>query len=85
MPNRLEYFAIWYGLSKIGVVTALINNQLSGLALAHCINIAAPACVIVDGRPSSTFEAAKGLLERPAPLWILGPRPTATSAISSRR
>jgi len=26
MPNRLEYFAVWYGLSKIGVVTALINN-----------------------------------------------------------
>src|SRR5262245_34883809 len=23
MPNRLEYFAVWYGLSKIGVVTAL--------------------------------------------------------------
>ena len=27
MPNRMEYFAIWYGLSKVGVVTALINNQ----------------------------------------------------------
>ena len=32
MPNRLEYFAIWYGLSKVGVVTALINNQLAGAA-----------------------------------------------------
>src|SRR4051794_28710611 len=31
MPNRLDYFPIWYGLSKVGVVTALINNQLSGL------------------------------------------------------
>jgi fatty-acyl-CoA synthase len=40
MPNRLEYFAVWYGLSKIGVVTALINNQLSGLPLAHCLNLA---------------------------------------------
>ena len=28
MPNRLEYFPVWYGLSKVGVVTALINNQL---------------------------------------------------------
>src|SRR4051794_30275904 len=44
MPNRLEYFPIWYGLSKIGVVPALINNQLSGLALPHCVNIAPPAC-----------------------------------------
>ena len=35
MPNRLEYFAVWYGLSKVGVVTALINNQLAGLPLAQ--------------------------------------------------
>src|SRR5579859_118659 len=51
MPNRLEYFAIWYGLSKIGVVTALINNQLSGLALAHCLNISAASCIIVMLKP----------------------------------
>jgi fatty-acyl-CoA synthase len=73
MPNRLEYFAIWYGLSKIGVVTALINNQLSGLALAHCINIASPACVIVDAETSPVFETARGLLEKPVSQWILGP------------
>jgi fatty-acyl-CoA synthase len=73
MPNRLEYFAVWYGLSKIGVVTALINNQLSGLALAHCLNISAAACVIVDAETSPVFEAAKTLLEKPLPQWILGP------------
>ena len=39
MPNRLEYLPIWYGLSKVGVVTALINNQLTGDALAHCLNV----------------------------------------------
>jgi fatty-acyl-CoA synthase len=73
MPNRLEYFAVWYGLSKIGVVTALINNQLSGLALAHCLNISQAACILVDGETSPTFEAARSLLEKPLPQWILGP------------
>ena len=78
MPNRLEYFPIWkarrYGLSKIGVVTALINNQLSGLALAHCLNISQAACVIVDAETSPVFEAAKEpLLERPLPQWVYGP------------
>ena len=73
MPNRLEYFAIWYGLSKIGVVTALINNQLSGLALAHCLNISQAACVVVDTETSPVFEAARALLEKPLPQWILGP------------
>ncbi|MGZ6039944.1 MAG: AMP-binding protein, partial [Phenylobacterium sp.] len=73
MPNRLEYFPIWYGLSKIGVVTALINNQLSGLALAHCLNISGAVCVIVDAETSPVFEAAKPLLERPLSQWVLGP------------
>jgi fatty-acyl-CoA synthase len=73
MPNRLEYFAVWYGLSKIGVVTALINNQLSGLALAHCLNISQAACVIVDAETSPVFEAAKPLLERSLTQWVLGP------------
>ncbi|HLZ75104.1 long-chain-acyl-CoA synthetase [Phenylobacterium sp.] len=73
MPNRLEYFPIWYGLSKIGVVTALINNQLSGLALAHCLNISQAACVIVDAETSPVFEAAKSLLEKPLPQWVFGP------------
>ncbi|HEX4710865.1 long-chain-acyl-CoA synthetase, partial [Phenylobacterium sp.] len=73
MPNRLEYFAVWYGLSKIGVVTALINSQLSGLALAHCLNISAASAIIVDAETSPVFAAAKGLLEKNLSQWILGP------------
>ncbi len=73
MSNRLEYFAVWYGLSKIGVVTALINNQLSGLPLAHCLNIAGASHVIVDPETSPVFEAAKTLLDKPMQQWVLGP------------
>jgi fatty-acyl-CoA synthase len=73
MPNRLEYFAIWYGLSKIGVVTALINSQLSGLALAHCLTISGASHVIVDAETSPVFEAARPLLERKLQEWVFGP------------
>jgi fatty-acyl-CoA synthase len=72
MPNRLEYFPIWYGLSKVGVITALINNQLSGLPLAHCLNISGAAQVIVDTETSPIFEAARTLLEKPMQQWVLG-------------
>ena len=41
MPNRPEYMAIWLGLTSVGVVVSLINTQLRGPALAHCINIVA--------------------------------------------
>ncbi len=72
MPNRLEYFPIWYGLSKVGVVTALINNQLTGAPLAHCLNISGAAHAIVDAETSPIFEQARGQLERPMQQWILG-------------
>ena len=37
MENRVEYVPIWLGLSKIGVITALINTNLCGDSLKHCI------------------------------------------------
>jgi fatty-acyl-CoA synthase len=73
MPNRLEYLAIWYGLSKVGVATALINNQLTGPALAHCLNISQALHCIVDAETSPCFEQVKGLLERHVQQWVLGP------------
>jgi fatty-acyl-CoA synthase len=73
MPNRIEYFAVWYGLSKIGVITALINNQLSGLPLAHCLNISGASHVILDPETALVFDAARSLLEKPLQQWVLGP------------
>jgi fatty-acyl-CoA synthase len=73
MPNRLEYMAIWYGLSKVGVATALINNQLTGAALAHCLNISLAMHCIVDSETSPCFEDVKGQLQRHMHQWVLGP------------
>jgi fatty-acyl-CoA synthase len=73
MPNRLEYMAIWYGLTKVGVSTALINNQLTGAALAHCLNISQALHCIVDSETSPCFEDVKGQLQRHMHQWVLGP------------
>ncbi|MBO9544396.1 long-chain-acyl-CoA synthetase [Caulobacter sp.] len=73
MPNRLEYMAIWYGLSKVGVATALINNQLTGAALAHCLNISQAMHCIVDPETSPCFEDVKSQLQRHMHQWVLGP------------
>lgn len=72
MPNRLEYFCIWYGLSKVGVVTALINNQLTGAGLAHCLNISGASHCIVDPETSGAFEEIKDTLETQVQQWMLG-------------
>lgn len=73
MPNRIEYFAVWYGLTKVGVATALINNQLTGAALAHCLNISQALHCIVDPETSPCFEGVKGRLDRHMQQWVLGP------------
>ena len=47
MPNRPEYLAIWLGITRVGGVVALLNTNLRGRSLAHCIDIVAPAHLIV--------------------------------------
>lgn len=47
MEANPYYSCIWLGLSKIGVVTALINTNLKKESLVHCINIANTKAIIV--------------------------------------
>ena len=73
LPNRLEYVAAWMGLAKAGVVSALINNNLAGQALAHCIDIAGARHVLVDAETAPALEAARSRLEKPLTAWSLDP------------
>src|SRR5438132_518720 len=47
MPNCPEYLAIWLGISRIGAIVALVNTNLAGESLAHCIDVVAPKHIIV--------------------------------------
>ena len=71
-PNRLDYLAVWYGLSKVGVATALINNNLTGAQLAHCLNISGAAHAIVDDETAAALEAVRTQLRRTLTVWTLG-------------
>jgi fatty-acyl-CoA synthase len=73
LPNRLEYLPIWLGLTKVGIASALINNNLTGAALAHCLNISNAMHCIVDAETSPAFEAVRGQLTRHMNQWTLGP------------
>ncbi len=50
MPNRPEYLAIWLGITRVGGVVSLINTNLRGTALAHCLDIVTPKHIIVAVR-----------------------------------
>lgn len=60
--NRLEYVAVWFGLSKIGMIPALINYQLRAAALAHCVKISHSKLVIVDHELVGAWDSAKDKL-----------------------
>jgi fatty-acyl-CoA synthase len=72
MPNRPEFMACWLGVTKVGAVVSLLNTNLTGAALAHCIDIVAPMHVIVDARLIESFEAALPHLETIASVWVHG-------------
>lgn len=47
MENRPEFVTVWLGLSKVGVVTALLNTHLQADGLVHCVKLAGSAHLIV--------------------------------------
>lgn len=71
MPNRWEYIAIWFGLSKIGVVTSLLNNQLSGQSLAHCLNIGETRHAIVANELVDDYRSACDAADIAAKPWVV--------------
>ncbi|HEY1561525.1 MAG TPA: long-chain-acyl-CoA synthetase [Caulobacteraceae bacterium] len=57
LPNRLEYLPLWFGLSKLGVVAALINYQLTGEALSHCLELSGARICVADASTRAAFDA----------------------------
>lgn len=72
MSSRPDYVAAWLGISRIGGVVALLNTNLVGPSLAHCIGVAKPAHVIVDGDHEATYLAAMTNAAIAPALWRYG-------------
>ncbi len=69
MENRPEYVALWLGLSRIGVVTALLNTHLTGERLAHCVREASPRAWLVGHELLGPALSAVPHLSAPPPLY----------------
>jgi fatty-acyl-CoA synthase len=66
MPSSPDYLAAWLGITRIGGIAALINTNLKGEALEHCIHVAAPRHIIV------AEEMAAALGDTTAQVWRHG-------------
>jgi len=72
MPNRPEYFAVWLGIGSVGGVVALLNTNLTGASLAHCINAVHPRHIIAAAAFIGTLADVRPLLAESPTLWSHG-------------
>lgn len=72
MPNRPEYMTIWLGITRIGGIVSLLNTNLAGPSLAHCIDSVAPAHIIVAAELVDRLTTAIPAGIGRASIWIHG-------------
>jgi fatty-acyl-CoA synthase len=72
MPNRPEYMAIWLGITKVGAVVALINTNLRGTALAHCLAIVKPQHIIAASEHCDEVRTALAPMAGQPKIWSHG-------------
>ncbi len=72
MQNCPDYMAIWLGITAAGGVVALLNTQLRGPSLAHCIDLVAPKQIIVAAELADAFETARAHLANQPIRWAHG-------------
>ena len=95
MENRVEFLALLMGLNKIGVTAGLLNTNLTGKSLMHCITVTqSKKCIfgeevidsMQDVRTELSLEQGQDFLfiadagTQPAPQWSKDLGPLAASA-----
>jgi fatty-acyl-CoA synthase len=73
MPNRPEYMAIWIGITHAGGAVALLNTNLVGHSLAHCIDMVEPKHIIVTADYADNFSTIEPMLKSKPAVWLHGP------------
>ncbi len=72
MTNRPEYMAIWLGITSVGGVVSLLNTNLPGPSLAHCINVVSPKHLIVAAEFYEQWCATLPDLSGAPAIWMHG-------------
>ncbi len=70
MPNSPDYLAAWIGIASTGATAALINTHLTGIPLAHALNIVPARHVVIDKRHLPDVEAVATELTNAPTLWL---------------
>jgi fatty-acyl-CoA synthase len=72
MSNCPDYVAIWVGLAKAGVAAALLNSNLQGAGLAHCISVAGAKAMIAGADLSEQVATLTAAQREGVGVWSHG-------------
>jgi fatty-acyl-CoA synthase len=75
MTNRPEYVAIWLGIIRAGGTVALLNTNLTGPALAFCVDSVAPKHVIAAGDLADAWSSSEPYRKTAPRIWLHGEVP----------
>ena len=70
MENRPEYVACWLGLAKLGAIAALINTNLTGASLAHCLRVSKAKHLVLGAELREAWHSAREDLEEEPHIWL---------------
>lgn len=77
MTNRPEYMAVWLGITSAGGVVSLLNTNLVGASLAHCIRAVSPKRILVSAEYIDALSSALPHLAVVPAIFTHGPNSTA--------
>jgi fatty-acyl-CoA synthase len=72
MQNRPEFLAFWVGVTRVGGVVALLNTNLTGLALAHCVNLVSPQHIVAATELHGALQTAQPHITCAPQVWLHG-------------
>jgi fatty-acyl-CoA synthase len=72
MHNEADYLAIWLGITRIGGVVALLNDQLGETGLDHCLRTVRPSHLIVTATLAAAGATACTRTGLASTIWTHG-------------
>ncbi|TRY68230.1 hypothetical protein TCAL_04167 [Tigriopus californicus] len=84
LENRVDHPSTWLGLSKVGIITALLNIHITGKALIHSIEITKARAIVYSDDTEEGIESIVDTLSPDVRLFKLSQKPPMNSALKAR-
>lgn len=83
MENRLEYVGLWLGCTKLGLVPALINNNLTGQPLLHSIRSASATALIYGSELGKAIQEISTEIDPGLKLFVSGSKTSSVGGVTN--